>query len=48
MADPTHRPLEIPSLDSPQEFSGAGSHRVRDELGELIDRDLVPGGHAWP
>jgi len=25
MADPTHRPLETPSLDSPQEFSGADS-----------------------
>lgn len=28
-------------LDAAQEFSGAGSHQVRDELGELIERDLL-------
>ncbi len=30
-----------PPLDTPQEFSGVGSHQVRDELGELIERDLL-------
>ncbi len=30
-----------PPLDTAQAFSGAGSHQVRDELGELIVRDLL-------
>ena len=34
-------PGSTPPLDTPQAFSGAGSHQVRDELGELIERDLL-------